>query len=173
MSSLILMGYGEEFTYVGAKKCKKCHISKKMGAQYKVWAKMAHAKAFDTLASDESKKIAAAKGISDPQKSESCLKCHITGHGLDKKIIDSKFDITLGVQCESCHGPGSKHIIVRGKSKDQKKATGKPLPITKDEFKFPPSKEVCIKCHNSDSPTFKGFDFVKKFKEVSHLKPSK
>jgi len=52
-----------ESKYVGATNCKMCHSSKKSGEAYKIWEASAHAKAYATLASEESKKIATEKGI--------------------------------------------------------------------------------------------------------------
>ena len=60
---------------VGARKCKICH-GKKTGNQWTIWSESAHAGAFETLASEQAKKIAADKGLGDPQKESECLKCH-------------------------------------------------------------------------------------------------
>ena len=51
----------QNFKYIGAEKCKMCHIKPATGEQYNVWAKGPHAKAMKTLAGDEAKKIAAEK----------------------------------------------------------------------------------------------------------------
>jgi len=55
---------------VDAEKCKMCHSSATKGVQFTKWSDSAHAKSFATLASEESKKIAAIKGIADPQQAE-------------------------------------------------------------------------------------------------------
>jgi hypothetical protein len=170
---LILPKIYSETQYVGVNKCKKCHISKKKGAQYKVWSKMKHSKAYETLAKEESLKIAKEKGLKDALQGDQCIKCHITGHGLPKILFSKKFDITKGVQCESCHGAGEKHVVKRELSKKEKKKTGKELPISKDEIIRKPTKETCLKCHNDKSPHYKEFDFEKMFKKISHLKPTK
>jgi hypothetical protein len=65
--------------YVGASKCKNCHKSDKGGAQYVHWTESKHAKAFEALASDAAKEAAKELGIENPQESEKCLKCHVTG----------------------------------------------------------------------------------------------
>ena len=62
--------------YVGAEKCKMCHNTPAKGAQFTKWTESKHSKAFQTLAGEEAKKIAAAKGIADPQKAAECLRCH-------------------------------------------------------------------------------------------------
>lgn len=166
-------GFADNGKIMGAKSCKKCHISSKTGAQYKVWSKMKHAHAFDVLATDAAKKTAQAKGIADPQKSDACLKCHVTGHGLSKEKFDESFKISMGVQCESCHGPGEKHVAIREKAKKEEKTTGKKTPLSKDEIITKPEEKVCKECHNKESPDFKGFDFKEMYKKVSHPKPDK
>jgi len=99
--------------YIGAAKCKNCHASDETGNQHAAWSKMEHAKAFEALASEEARKFAAERGIADAQKDEKCLKCHTTGFGAPPEAFDKKFDLKLGVQCETCHGPGEAHMKAR------------------------------------------------------------
>ena len=88
--------------YVGEKSCKKCHLK-----QHRGWKKMAHAKAWEQLP---------AKYHDPAQKDDegrSCISCHVTGFGkgdLDGFVDAEKSAHLMGVQCEACHGPGSKHI---------------------------------------------------------------
>jgi len=35
----------------------------------------------------------------------------------------------------------------------------------------PVTKEVCVSCHNEESPTFKGFDFEKMVAKIAHPVP--
>src|SRR6266545_8210125 len=85
--------------YVGAEKCKMCHNSPAKGAQYTKWSESAHAKAYATLATEEAKKIAAAKGIADPQKADECVRCHIAGHGASAAKLTEKYKKEEGVSC--------------------------------------------------------------------------
>ena len=71
---------------VGAPKCKACHRAK-TGDQWRIWTESAHAGAFDTLASERSKKIAADKGLGDPQQEPACLKCHATWASLGGDVL--------------------------------------------------------------------------------------
>jgi hypothetical protein len=103
----------EDVKYIGATKCKSCHSSDDAGNQYAKWSGMNHAKAWETLGTDKAKELAKAKGIADPQQSEACLKCHVTGYGLSPDHFKGKWDPKLGVQCESCHGPGDAHMKAR------------------------------------------------------------
>ena len=71
---------------IGAPKCKACHRAK-TGDQWQIWTESAHARAFDTLASEKSKKIATDKGLGDPQQEPACLKCHATRASLGGVVI--------------------------------------------------------------------------------------
>jgi hypothetical protein len=35
-----------------------------------------------------------------------------------------------------------------------------------------PDEQVCIKCHNEESPDFKGFDFDEYFAKIAHPDPT-
>lgn len=169
-ASMALVPIQADGKYAGSKACKKCHISKKVGSQYKKWSSTGHSKAFETLASEESLKIAKEKGIADPQKAPECLECHVTAYKVDAALLGSKFNIELGVQCESCHGPAQKHVDARNKAKKAKDKS----PVPEGEVLIVvPKKEDCTKCHNDKSPTFKEFDFDKRFKDIAHPRPKK
>jgi cytochrome c553 len=73
--------------FIGAAKCKNCHNSAKTGDQYGKWKEQKHAKAFESLATADAKKIAKDKGIDDPQKAEACIKCHSTAFKEDAKNV--------------------------------------------------------------------------------------
>lgn len=154
--------------YVGSKKCKSCHNSKKSGYQFKIWAASPHANAYTTLASEESKAIAKKMGIKDPQKSEKCLICHVTGAGKDASMFAKTFNMEEGVGCEACHGPGSVYKsmkimkdIYAGKVKGADYGL-----INADEAQ-------CKTCHNKKSPTYKVFDFKKHWEKLAHPVPVK
>lgn len=151
---------------VGASKCKGCHKSK-TGDQWKIWTESAHASAFETLASEESRKIAAELGLGDPQLEEACLKCHATKASLGANAVLSEkgaYKDSEGVGCESCHGPGSdykpKKIM-----KDPEAARLAGLVMNK-------TADGCTGCHNEESPTFKGFEFEERWAEIAHPVPT-
>ena len=152
-----------EHKYVGVKGCWMCHWKPELGAQYTSWEKSKHARAFHVLASDEAEAVAGSRGIDDPQESPECLRCHVTGHGADPSMFEITYAREQGVGCESCHGPG-KDYAKSDVMRDPKRARDSGLII--------PTKEVCEKCHNKDSPTFKGFDFEVMYKKIAHPKPS-
>ena len=151
---------------VGTAKCKMCHMAK-TGDQYKIWSESAHARAFATLASDQSKKIAEERGLGDPQKAEECLVCHATKGFLGKGVgvSDSgKYTDEEGVGCEACHGAGSDYRK-RKIMMDREAAVANGLIIALDQA-------YCEKCHNEQSPTFQGFDFEKQWEMVKHPRPA-
>jgi nitrate/TMAO reductase-like tetraheme cytochrome c subunit len=152
--------------YMGVKKCKMCHSSSKVGAQYKKWSAAAHSKAYQTLGGEEAKKIAAEKGIEDPQKSEKCLKCHVTGYGKDKKLFTKTFKMEDGVTCEACHGPAS----LWGNKKDTHAGH---IDIAMKLGMVKPDEKTCRGCHNEESPSYKEFDFKKSWAKIAHSRPKK
>ncbi len=160
---------GAEPKYVGASKCKTCHKKELIGDQYGKWEKSAHAKAYQTLESDKAKQIAADKGISSaPHEADECLECHATAHGLSASQVAGKpLDVKDGVQCESCHGPGSDY---------KKKKTMADHAAAVAAGLWEPGKDasICTKCHNERSPTWDpavGFDFEARKKEIEHKIP--
>ena len=155
---------GPSHAYVGADKCKMCHNSAAKGAQYTKWMESKHAKAYATLASEEAKKIGAAKGIADPQKADECLRCHVTGHGAPADKLTDKWKKEDGVGCESCHGPGGDYWKMEV-MKDKARAAAGGLVV--------PTEETCKGCHNPDSPVFKGFDFTALSAKIAHPNPQK
>lgn len=144
----VSLTYAGSFEYIGSKKCKMCHKSKKRGEVYQKWEKGPHAKAFESL-----KK----KG---KDKDPACLECHVTAFNKGGyKVGDANAAKFEGVGCESCHGPGSKYKK-NSVMKDKKKAMENGLIV--------PSEDVCKKCHNKKSPTFKGFDYKKYKEKINH-----
>lgn len=91
-----------EATYLGADKCKMCHMK-----QHTSYMKMKHAKAIETLSAEE-------------QKKPECVKCHVTGYGKTGGFESmEKTPKLAGVQCEACHGAGSLHM--KSTKEDKKK----------------------------------------------------
>jgi len=152
----------QEFNYVGVKGCKTCHMTKKSGEQYQIWEKQQHSKAYATLATEEAKKIGAEKGIANPQESADCLKCHVTGYGLPDSRFEATYTKEEGVGCESCHGPGSAYKKMNI-MKDQNLALQNGLIL--------PTADVCKKCHNEESPTYKGFNYDEMAAKIAHPVP--
>jgi hypothetical protein len=153
----------QNFKYIGAAKCKMCHIKPDKGEQYNKWLAGPHAGAMKTLANEESKKIAAAKGIADPTTDPACIKCHSTVGHIDQSLV-AGIKIDEGVSCESCHGPGSMY---------KSASIMKNLELAMKNGLILPTEEVCKKCHNKESPTYKPFNFAEKAAMIAHPDPTK
>ena len=153
--------------YVGATKCATCHKTAAQGEQFPKWQAGPHAKAFATLASPEAKAIGTKLGIADPQKDDTCLRCHVTGHGKDAALLGEKYSAAEGVGCESCHGAGGDYM---------KKATMEGIMNGTIEAAsvglVMPDEKLCITCHSDKSPTFKGFDYAKYVEKIAHPLPA-
>ena len=167
--------------YVGSRQCKFCHNKPHNGEQYTVWKSNRHSKAFETLFSREALKFARSRGLrTPPSESAACLKCHVTGYDVETQTYLEKLAKEDGVQCESCHGPGSAHM-----------ADGKILRVNKDAVVdlsaniILAESSICVTCHNPESPPWDpekftlengektGFDFEQAVKMISHKNPNK
>jgi len=153
----------QNFKYIGASKCKMCHVKPATGEQYNIWLKGPHAGAMKTLASDEAKKIATEMGIADPTTDPACISCHSTVGVVDKKLVASA-KIDEGVSCESCHGPGS---MYKGASVMKKRE----LALTKGLVI--PDEALCKTCHNEKSPTYKPLNYEEALAKIAHPNPAK
>ncbi len=149
--------------FVGVKKCSMCHKSEAKGNQHGKWLGTSHAKAYERLASPEAQETAKKAGVSgDPQKEPKCLKCHVTAYGVDSSLLTESFVQADGVQCEACHGAGSDYLSL-SVMKDTAKSVAAGLII--------PTKEVCVQCHNPESPNYKEFNYEESLKKVAHPRP--
>ncbi len=157
---------GAGFSYIGVSKCKMCHKGEAKGNHFEIWSASRHAGAYNTLATDEAKAAGAKLGVEDPQKSEKCLKCHVTAFGVDASLIGEGFKMEDGVQCEACHGPGSEY-----KSIKVMKAVVDGTQDPAEVGLVLPDEKVCVKCHNEESPTYKAFSFAEAYKKIEHKTP--
>jgi RecJ-like exonuclease len=110
--------------------------------------KMCHMKQYNVWKDTAHAKAFDVLKPADQAKPE-CIKCHVTGDNKELK----------GVQCEACHGPGSEYksfaVMKNVKEAEAKGLVAKPV-------------NVCVKCHNKNSPTFKGFDFNTMWPKIKH-----
>jgi len=162
--------------YAGSKKCRICHNAPSKGKMHDLWRKTLHAHAYKTLLSDEAKEAAKKSGISDPQKSGECLRCHATAYGFTKKLVTKKVKVEEGVGCESCHGPAKDYSnLTIMKNREKAIAAGM----------IYPAKNTCTKCHNTESSTWNperytdkegnkvGFDYEVLWEMIKHSIPKK
>ena len=166
------------FEYIGSNRCKPCHSKAEVGAQFAQWGSTAHAHAYETLLTDESKAIATKLGLKTlPENSPECLVCHVTGWGSpsgykldipadDAKALKANANLAA-VGCESCHGPGSEY-----KSKKVKEAVVAGTITKASVGLLDPTEATCLVCHNSKSPTYKPFDWKSKQAAITHPNPA-
>lgn len=153
--------------YVGADKCKMCHMSKANGDAYRIWKTSKHAAAYTTLASPESRAIAKKMGIDDAQKSPQCLKCHVTGHSAPPSAKAASYKLADGVGCETCHGAGSLY-----KEMKVMRALHAGIQDAKAVGYSKGDKSQCVSCHNPESPTYKPFKVEQAYKKIAHPIPN-
>jgi hypothetical protein len=138
-----------KYLYVGSEKCASiCHNNEEMGFQYNLWKKSPHSEAYIILSSKRAErygKIAGIKG--NPQENSVCLKCHVTGGGLDTSFFAVTYKKDDGVTCESCH-------------------KGEYVATT-----FLPKEKECLKCHNNSVHKTHKFDFNERCTTIVHPRP--
>ena len=152
--------------YVGVLKC-TCHQQKEMGKQYEVWTKSTHSRTWVLLHLAIADTIAIKMGVkTHPEESEECLSCHSGKKMIDINKVEDTFKFEDGVQCETCHGPGSEHI--KNKSGIDKNALCGFKMLVKDD---------CLNCHKekeSHSILHKDkFDYYQAIKKIAHPIPKK
>ena len=165
--SALLVAHAAGGKFLGVNKCKMCHSSDKKGNQFAKWQKQLHATAFTTLTTAKAKEIGAKLGVTDPSTDPKCLKCHVTGYG---QPSDPGLDPKMGVQCESCHGAGETHMKARMAGMGTVKPDVRSV-VPAGEIVPKPAAAVCQTCHNSQSPTFKSFNYDEMVKKIVHDDP--
>lgn len=173
--------------YVGAKKCATCHNTDKQGNPFQVWQTSTHAGAFRTLANVSAEKDARhglwivtmgrgdRYGLPTPaNESKYCLPCHATAVGADAQLTAPSFDLKDGVQCESCHGPGSAHAEVET-IKAKRKAipadeVAAALEIAKAAVlkRYPNEKEIEAQCTTCHDGMCGDFNFAEMWPKIKH-----
>lgn len=166
----------DDAEYVGYNQCQVCHSH-----QNQVWREMGHARAFERLESDEAIAVAEELGLDvPPSEHPNCLSCHVTGYDVETESAPTPINLADGVQCESCHGPSSEHIVI-GRQVMFGQAEEDEVDIMAGRGW--PGEENCKTCHNPESPTWDeerytledgtttGFDFEQAMEKIDHSEP--
>lgn len=104
-------------SYVGVAICSSCHLEERA-----FWDKTRHAGAYETLASDHK------------EFNLDCVSCHVTGYEKPGGSTVTHVEKLTDVQCEVCHGPGSRHVE---------------NPADLDLIKLAPPQSMCAStCHH-------------------------
>ncbi len=77
--------------------------------EYRIWSgDDRHARAYQTLLTDQSKAIARKLGLANAQGAKICLDCH--SDNVPQAQRGTKFQLSDGIGCEACHGGAEKWI---------------------------------------------------------------
>ncbi|MGH9889436.1 MAG: multiheme c-type cytochrome, partial [bacterium] len=133
----------EKGDYVGSAACQSCHAN-----EHKLWAASPHARAIATLAK------------SGDQKKPDCQRCHTTGFGESTGFPHGGTTFE-NVGCESCHGPGKRHV------EDGGKTAGTILALT-DKCDDCVILQICGSCHDDANDKGFEFDLEDKLQKIEH-----
>ena len=169
---LLLAGVGSSASaaesFVGAKRCRPCHLK-----QYTTWEKTNMAQAFELLKPGvraAEKKAGGLDPAADYTTDARCLACHTTGYKKPGGFESSASTPDLvGVQCESCHGPGSAYLAPDKMSLTNREYRRADLIAA--GLVIPEAGTCTSACHNEKSPFAKAgeaFDFRKRKAEGTH-----
>lgn len=103
-------------SYVGVDVCSTCHQEERA-----FWNSTPHARAYETLLKDHK------------QFNLDCVSCHVTGYDQPGGSTVTFVDDLKAVQCENCHGPGSRHVTD---------------PANRELIQTVPSQDLCPTCHH-------------------------
>lgn len=117
-----------------------------MQNEYTVWSEQdKHARAYNLLLNDDSKRIARNLGLEAAETADICLDCHADNVPADKR--GPKFQISDGVGCEACHGGSEKWIEIHTAS-DTREGHEKNLAAGLFPTEDPRARaELCLSCH--------------------------
>jgi hypothetical protein len=122
----------DQASYVGVDACTSCHAAPRA-----VWNGTPHAHAYATLATQFK------------EFNLECVSCHVTGYERPGGSTVTHVDGLKDVQCEVCHGPGSRHVQ---------------NPTDKTRIVAVPDPSLCLSCHHP--PHVEGFDPGTKLREI-------
>ncbi|MCF0234258.1 MAG: hypothetical protein HUK22_04685, partial [Thermoguttaceae bacterium] len=140
--------------FVGTRKCQSCHED-----SYRVWARSKHATAWKSLTD-----TATPPRDFDPE----CIGCHVDGwEGLqhfpyaDGFISEAETPHLMNVGCESCHGPGEKHVAAELDADEPTQEKIRAAMRIGEGV-----KKTCYSCHDADNSP--DFDFDLYYPLVEH-----
>jgi hypothetical protein len=122
----------DQASYIGIDACSTCHPEPRQ-----VWDRTSHARAYATLSSQFK------------EFNLECVSCHVTGYEKPAGSTVTHVDKLQDVQCEVCHGPGSKHALA---------------PLDRTLIVAKPDPSTCIGCHHP--PHVEQFDAFAKTREI-------
>jgi hypothetical protein len=119
----------------GPSSCRACHEE-----AYRIWSQSAHARAADSLTSEQ-------------RKAPLCLSCHSRDEQRSNRA-----DPVVGVSCETCHG-GGRFYQPAEVMRDRELAR---------LFGLQDAQASCMACHGSGSASAQPFDLAGAMKRIDH-----
>ncbi len=135
-NTISIFSWNKRPSFAGAQSCLQCHPR-----MYFAWRKTAHSKALVSLKQKHS-----------DQRVE-CVVCHTVGYGKGGYVNEKQTPRLAGVQCESCHGSGLRHVAA---------AYGQ----HKNTIFRPKGPETCLTCHDKEHDP--KFVYVDKKLKIKH-----
>ena len=143
--------------FVGTQSCADCHE-----AVHAVWKKSRHAMAWQSLT-----ETAKPARNFDPE----CIACHVVGWNATELLpyqggflSEKETPKLTSVGCESCHGPGEKHVRAEmGTNETLQASLRKAIRLSLETGS---AKKHCLTCHDGDNSPH--FDFDSYWKKIEH-----
>ncbi len=122
-----------------------------LGNEYVTWTRRdAHARAYATLQSPQSQRIAGKLGLPSAVTAQICLDCHTDNVPAAQR--GARFQLSDGVGCEACHGGAGSwlaaHAASKGTHADNLKAGLYPTDAPVERAK------LCLSCHFGNARKF-------------------
>lgn len=116
--------------------------------EYRTWSRYDHhSRAFKTLQSRHSQRIASNMGLADASKAPACLACH--AQVIPAEQMGERFHLSDGIGCESCHGGAERWLDNHygANASHQTNLDNGLWPTEQSRF----VAELCQRCHLGDT----------------------
>lgn len=147
--------------FVGSAKCESCHEE-----SYRIWRKNRHSTAWNSLSA-----VPPTEHSANPPRDfdPECISCHVIGWQTQECFpyvggfqTFEKTPHLANVGCESCHGPGSKHIEAElGDNESIQENLRVAMRLGEN------AERVCHSCHDGDNSP--NFNFESYYKIIEHF----
>ncbi len=119
--------------------------------EYNIWTrKDKHAKAYEVLSNDQSKRMARNLGLESARTAKICLDCHADNVG--EELRGKRFQLSDGVGCEACHGGSIRwlgpHVSGKGSHKENIELGMYPTEDPQQRAR------LCLSCHYGNAEKF-------------------
>ncbi len=168
----ILHPRGAGFRFVGSEKCADCHDE-----AYDVWKESDH-----HVVGFKSLTVAFAQASDDPSMASrvridriydpECICCHTAGWDTREVlrfesgyVSADKTPYLMGVHCENCHGPASRHVELEEAADAAEAdllAEREAMSVTREDA----ATKVCHQCHDHENSP--DFDFEEYWPQIEH-----